>query len=105
MLISADTPGCTKRFFCERAELFHCQMRACNLIPWLLPTIVFTRRPACVVSEVKRSTLVGSEEILIVSWSETGAIYTVGKSGFTSRTGVIFDKRKRAANVHYRNKM
>jgi hypothetical protein len=75
------------------------------MTPWLLPTIVLTRRPACIGFEVEGSTFVGCEEMLIVSWSEAGALFTVGKSGFTSRTVMVFDKRKRVANGHYGNRM
>jgi hypothetical protein len=43
--------------------------------------------------------------MLIVSWSEAGALFTVGKPSFISRTVMVFEKRKRVANGHYRNRM
>jgi hypothetical protein len=67
--------------------------------------LVLTRRPACIGFEVKGFTVVGSEDIPIVSWSEAGTLIKMEKPGFTGRKVMIFDKRKRVANRNYGNRM
>lgn len=105
MLIIADTPGCTKESFCERAELFYYWTRACKIIPWLLPTIVLIRWPVRIGSEIKGSTFVRSEETPIVSWSEAGALFKMEKSGFAGRQVMMFDKAQASRKWNYGNRM